>query len=192
MGNIEERENRIMYSPRTGAEMERATQHKAPILMYSDLCKDAAHYGPARTLARMFKRSDKNIILLQDPSDMDSGHWISVSRNLPEKEIYFFSTYGKKPDVEKLKWMTKGMLRASGQNINLFNDGMKEFQRHGWTIYYNDYPYQKEGDNTATCGIFTAAFLRSGLDPDQFKAETLKMIRDGYNPAIVYYDKYFR
>lgn len=193
MGNVEGgRANEIMYTPRSGLEMEAATLHKAPILMYSDLCKEAARYGSARMLSRMFKRSDQNIILLQDPDDMDSGHWLSVSRNVPKKEVYFFSTYGKKPDVEKLKWMTDNMLRASGQDINIFNDGMKEFQRHGWTIYYNDYPYQKEGDNTSTCGIYTAAFLRSGLDPDEFEVQTKEIMKRGENPAIVYYDQYFR
>ena len=73
----------IIYKPRTGEEMEHATLGKVPILQYSDLCKLGEKYGPTRMLANMFKRSEDNIILLQDPSNMNSGHWISVSRNLP-------------------------------------------------------------------------------------------------------------
>lgn len=191
MGNIEERERQIVYTPRTGEEMMEATLNKAPISMYSDICKRAEKYGAARTLGHMFRRSDQHIILLQDPTDMDSGHWISVSRNPKKKEIYFFTTYGRRPDVEKLQWLPKPLLAASGQLMNTFNDGMKDLQRHGWTIYYNDYPYQKEGDNTATCGIFTAAFLRSGLNPDEFAKETKRIIAQGYNPAVVYYNQYF-
>lgn len=192
MGNTEDREKQIVYSPRTGDEMVEATLNKAPISMYSDICKRAEKYGAARTLARMFKQSDQHIILLQDPSDENSGHWISISRNPKKKEIYFFTTYGRRPDVEKIQWMPKHLLVASGQLMNVFNDGMKEMQRHGWTPYYNDFPYQTEGDHTATCGIFTAAFLRSGKNPDEFAEETKGLIDLGYNPAVVYYDQYFR
>ena len=61
-------------------------------------------------------------MLLQDPSNMDSGHWLSVSCNKPKKEIYFFSTYGGKPDVEKISWMKEDDLLESGQIMNIFND----------------------------------------------------------------------
>ena len=185
------REKNIIFSPRTGTEMENATQHKVPIHKYSELCEYGEKYGPARLLSHMFKRNNDHIILLQDPSDMNSGHWISVSRNPRKKEIYFFSTYGGKPDVEKISWMNEDDLRESGQIMNIFNDGLRECQKHGWEIHYNDYPYQKPGDNTATCGIFTAAFLRSGKNPEEFKKETLRIIKEGQNPAVVYYDRYF-
>lgn len=185
------KEAKIIYEPRTGTEMMRATLNKVPVLKYSDLCQLGRKIGANRMLAHMFRRSDDNIILLQDPDDMDSGHWISVSRNVPKKEIYFFSTYGGKPDVEKIQWMDEDSLRESGQYLNIFNDGLHDLQKHGWKIHYNDYPYQKPGDNTATCGIFTAAFLRSGKDPDKFKKETLKILSKKENPAIVYFYKYF-
>lgn len=182
----------IIYEPRTGEEMEHATLGRVPILKYSELCKLATKYGPTRMLANMFKKSEDNIILLQDPHDMNSGHWISVSRNLPKKEIYFFSTYGGKPDVEKIRWMDEDDLRESGQFLNIFNDGLHDLQKHGWEIHYNDYPYQKSGDETAVCGIYTAAFLRSGKDPEVFKRETERIRKRGQDPAIYYYRKYFR
>lgn len=185
------REKRIIYEPRTGDEMEAATNFKVPVYKYSELCSLAQKAGSARMLAHLFKRSNDNIILLQDPSDMNSGHWISVSRNVPKKEIYFFSTYGGKPDMEKIKWMNEDDLRESGQFVNIFSDGLRDLQKHGWEIHYNDYPYQKSGDHTATCGIFTAAFLRSGKNPDEFKAETIRLEKNGINPAIFYYDKFF-
>lgn len=187
-----EREKRIVYEPRTGTEMERATRDRVPIYKYSELCDMAKKYGATRMLAHMFRRSNDNIVLLQDPDDMNSGHWLSVSRNLPRHEIYFFSTYGGKPDVEKIEWMNEDDLYASGQIMNIFNDGLRDLQQHGWTIHYNDYPYQKSGDHTAVCGIYTAAFLRSGLNPEEFERETLQIAKNGDNPAIVYYDRYFR
>ena len=185
------REKNIIFTPRDGDEMRAATLHKVPIYTYSDLCQIAEKGGAARMLSHLFKRSNKNIILLQDPDNMNSGHWISVSRNPQKKEIYFFSTYGGKPDTEKIRWMTEDDLRESNQFLNIFNDGLRECQEHGWEIHYNDYPYQKEGDHTATCGIYTAAFLRSGEDPDKFKSETLQLIHNNINPAVYYYDKYF-
>lgn len=187
-----EREKGIIYEPRTGAEMEHATQHKVPIYKYSELCDLGRKHGPTRMLAHMFQRSNNNIILLQDPDDMNSGHWLSVSRNLPRHDIYFFSTYGGKPDTEKIKWMTEDDLHASGQFMNIFNDGLRDLQKRGWTIHYNDYPYQKSGDHTAVCGIYTAAFLRSGKNPEEFEKETLEIAKDGHNPGIVYYDRYFK
>ena len=184
-------EKDIIYKPRTGAEMENATYGYYPLLRYSELCELGEKKGANRMLAQMFRRSDKNIILLQNPDDMNSGHWFSVSRNLPKKEIYFFSTYGGKPDVEKISWMNEDDLRQSGQILNIFNDGLYDAQKHGWKIYYNDYPYQKPGDNTAVCGIYTAAFLNSGKNPDEFEEDTKAIMRSGINPAIYYYKKYF-
>ena len=188
----DKREHDIIYKPRDGDEMEHAVGNSAPIYKYSDLVELGEKHGANRLLAMMFKRSDNNIILLQDPSNMDSGHWISVSRNPRKKEIYFFSTYGGKPDTEKIRWMSEDDLRESGQLMNIFNDGLRSAQEHGWEIHYNDYPYQKEGDKTAVCGIYTAAFLRSGLNPDEFEKETLNLCKKGINPAIFYFDKYFR
>lgn len=184
-------EKNIIYKPRTGDEMERATLHQVPVYCYSELCRLGEKYGPTRMLAHMFKRSNDNIILLQDPSNMNSGHWISVSRNVPKKEIYFFSTYGGKPDVEKISWMKEDDLRESGQFMNIFNDGLRDLQKHGWEIHYNDYPYQIAGDKTAVCGIYVAAFLRSGANPDAFEKETLDLAHHGYNPSVYYYYKYF-
>ena len=186
-----EYEKNIIFKPRTGSEMEKALQHKVPVLLYSDLCKLAERSSIQKVLSQMFKQSERNVILLQDPKDMSSGHWFSVSRNIPRKEIYFFSTYGGKPDVEKIKWVSEDELRESGQFLNLFNDGLRDLQKHGWEIHYNDYPYQKPGDDTAVCGIYTAAFLRSGLNPDEFEKETKTLIDRNINPAVYYYEKYF-
>lgn len=185
------REKDIIYKPRTGAEMEKATRGQVPLYKYSELCQIGEKVGPTRMLAKLFSFSPKCIVLLQDPNNMDSGHWISVSCNKPKKEIYFFSTYGGKPDVEKLKWVKEDDLHESGQFLNIFNDSMKDYQDHGWTIYYNDYPYQKPNDNTAVCGIYTAAFLNSGLNPDDFEKETKNLIYHDINPSLYYYDKYF-
>jgi hypothetical protein len=181
----------IIYKPRSGDEMEAATQHRVPVYTYSELCRLGERHGPRAMLAQMFKRSNDNIILLQDPQNMNSGHWISVSRNPRKKEVYFFSTYGGKPDCEKIAWMDEDSLRESGQYLNIFREGLRDLQKHGWEIHYNDHHYQEEGDNTATCGIYTAAFLRTGKNPEVFEKDTMDLERQGINPAVYYYKKYF-
>lgn len=186
-----QREHDIVYEPRSGTDMEKATLKRVPIHLYSKLCEMARKHGSRALLSHMFKQANSHIILLQDPNDMNSGHWISVTMNPKNKEIYFFSTYGGKPDVEKLEWMNDDDLQESGQDINIFNDGLKDMQEHGWEIHYNDYPYQKPNDKTAVCGIYTAAFIRSGLDPEEFEKETLNIARSGKNPAVFYFDAYF-
>lgn len=185
------REYNIVYKPRDGSEMEKAIQHKAPIYKYSDLCKIAEQIGTVEMLNMMFKRSKDNIILLQDPKQMNSGHWISVSQNPVKKEIYFFSTYGGRPDREKLQWIAKDDLLESGQKLNIFNDALHEYQKNGWEIHYNNFPYQTEGDNTAYCGIYTVAFLRSKKNPDEFLKDNEDLMRRGKNPAVYYFDRYF-
>ena len=187
------REYDIIYKPRDGDEMQKATLHHIPLYKYSELCELAKKSagGPRGLLAHMFKRSKDNIILLQDPNDMNSGHWISVSCDPKRHSMYFFSTYGGKPDIEKMKWMNEDDLTESNQLINIFNEGLRQCQGHGWEIHYNDFPFQKEGDKTAYCGIYTAAFLRSGKNPEEFIKETKSLMKSGINPAVYYYDKYF-
>lgn len=182
----------IIYKPRDGDEMTRAS-HGAPIYLYSSLCDVVKRVGIRRALGHMFKANRHSIILLQDPNKMNSGHWMSVSIFPERKEIYYFSTYGGKPDVEKNRWLTEDDQLESGQNTDIFNDGLKEMQQEGWTIHYNDHPYQKEGDDTATCGIYTVAFIRSGLNPDEFYEQTkrLKAQHPNRDPAVDYYHAFF-
>ena len=188
-------EKDIVYKPRSGSEMDHALQRKARIYRYSELCKIARKMGgnSAKMLVKMFEDSNQNIVLLQNPNNMSSGHWVALERKPNSKEMYFFSTYGGKPDEEKIEWLNKDSLKRSGQDLNIFNDGLRTMQQHGWEIHYNDHKYQVPGDDTATCGVYAAAFLRSGKNPDEF-FEDVKRVAEftGKDPAIFYYKKYFR
>lgn len=159
--------NEVYTKPRTGDEMQRATGG-VPIALYSRVCDLVDRYGVGRVLSHMFSKSPKWIILLQNPKKMNSGHWLGLEIFPATKEIMFFSSYGGKPDVEKLEWIPEDLQILSSQNTNALNDGLKLMARRGWTVHYNDHPFQFEGDNTATCGIWTAAFLNSGMNPEAF------------------------
>ena len=173
----------VIYKPRTGDEVRRAIRSHPPIYLYSDLVRRMKVFGALPILENMMKRSLDNLILVQDPKNMRSGHWTSLSFHPGEKRAYFFSSYGGKPDIEKNTWIPTSDLIASQQNANVLNDGLKELAYRGWEIHYNQYPYQRIGDHTATCGIWCAAFLNSGLNPDEFN---YVITNRGYTPLILY------
>lgn len=165
--------NEVIFKPRTGEEMQNAiilnNGGKIPILLYSDLCRGFKEYGALKTIKELYRLyGEKMLILLQNPEKMNSGHWMSLTILPRERKIYFFSSYGGKPDEEKNKWLSYLEREKSGQVENVLNDGLKELHMLGWDIHFNDYPYQLDGDNTATCGLWTAAFLNMNMDPDEF------------------------
>lgn len=176
----------FIYKPRTGEEVQRATGG-LPIRLYSDMCKAMRYEDPVGVLMRACFPFNKCIILLQNPKRMNSGHWTGLEFNPAKKEAYFFSSYGGKPDEEKNRWIDITGRLKSEQETNPINNALKQLCARGWTIFYNDYPYQVEGDNTATCGIWTAAFLNSGLNPDDFAEYNQDHERD----VFYYYKKYF-
>ena len=164
----------VIYKPRTGEEVLKAAPPQTSLYTYSDLCNIPL---PAKEIILGMDRH--NIILLQDPDKMSSGHWVSLSVYPEIRKAYFFSSYGGKPDKEKNEWITKKKLAESHQLRNVLNDGLKELAKEGWEIHYNDHPYQKVGDKTATCGIWATAFLNSGENPDEFE-EDHKSVLDYY------------
>lgn len=162
------RMNEILYKPRTGAELLEATPC-SKLALYSYICDSAQRTGAYNTIRNMMKQSYKWFVLLQSPMDPLLGHWMALNIIPEKKEIYFFSSYGGRPDFEKNEWLPEDMRIASRQNTNAFNDALKYMMRQmGWKVHYNDHPYQIKGDHTATCGIWAAAFLNSMMNPDEF------------------------
>lgn len=170
----------VIYKPRSGEEVKAAAPPGTKVIPYSSLARIPAK--PVDILLYFLGRH--NIILYQNPSLMNSGHWVSLSIYPEVKQAHFFSSYGGKPDEEKIRWVPRADLIRSGQGRNILNDGLKELHRRGWEIHYNDYPFQKEGDDTASCGIWTVAFLNSHQNPDSFA-------KYHHRSPHFYYTKYF-
>lgn len=170
--------NSFIFKPRSGSDMLKATPYGTGLFTYSELCS-----LPMNSTDIILSLPRKCIILLQDPRNLNSGHWISLSRNDDKKEVYYFSSYGYKPEQEKYRWMKPNEIRYSRQERDLINDGLKNLYLLGWKIYYNDFPYQVEGDRTATCGVWACAFLNSDLNPDEFANE--------HRDAGYYFRRYF-
>lgn len=168
----------FIYHPRRGDEVLRAAPRGTKIYLYSDLCRDPRS---ARDIVLSLGRN--SLILVQDPDDMKTGHWTSLSIHPERKEIYFFSSYGGMPDKEKIQWVRRSKLIRSGQIRNVLNDGLKALAMEGWVIHYNDYPYQHVGDRTATCGIWATAFMNSRKNPDEFE--------NSHRPLADYFEQYY-
>lgn len=153
----------FIYKPRSGEEVINASPNGTKLFLYSDLVRRGR--SPEQLLKILGRN---NLILVQDPKRMNSGHWTSLSFVPSQQKAFFFSSYGGKPDEEKVRWISYEALRDSGQLPNIINDLLKYLYLNGWEIHYNDYPYQVEGDRTATCGIWASAFMKSGENPDEF------------------------
>lgn len=164
--------------PTSGEEVLRAAPRGTKLYLYSDLANDPRD---AETVLRSLGRN--SLILYQDPDRMNSGHWVSLSFHPKRKEVYFFSSYGGMPDREKISWVNPYKLFLSGQIRNVINDGLKSLAEKGWTIHFNDFPFQHVGDGSATCGIWSTAFLNSGLNPDEFA--------ENHRSVEYYFRKYF-
>lgn len=174
----------IIYRPKKGDEVRQATFSHPPIYLYSELVSRMRRDGAVKVLYDMLHENNDSLILVQDPRNPRSGHWTCLSFHPKNRSVYFFSSYGGKPDVEKNTWIPASDLAKSGQNLDVFNDGLKQLMlQYGWTIHYNQYQYQKIGDDTATCGIWCAAFLNSRLNPDEFY-QYVKY--GGYDPTVFY------
>lgn len=177
----------IIYSPRNGDEVHEACFSKPPIYLYSRLAKAVKQVGAEEVMRMLMAACKDSLILVQDPEKMNTGHWTSLSFDQKNKKAYFFSSYGGKPDVEKNEWIPNHDLEKSDQVINVINDGLKRLAEKGWEIHYNQYPYQRVGDKTATCGIWCVAFMNSGLNPDEFH----QLVEyGGYTPQF-FYNLYF-
>ena len=178
----------IYYQPKRGDEVVRAIHSHPPIYKYSELVDQMRRWGAANVLYKMGNRNLDSLILVQDPNDENSGHWTSLSFHPETREVYFFSSYGGKPDQEKIEWISADNRLRSNQNLNVFNDGLKTLMvRDGWTVHYNNYPFQKIGDHTATCGIWCAAFINSNLNPDQF----VNYVQAHHATPRTFYARYF-
>lgn len=116
------------------------------ILKYTDLSK----YKSINDL--LPRQRDYCYLLYLD--DYNKGHWTALIRD--GKDIYFFCSYGSKPD-EPLTWVDCNTRIKLGTAVpfltRLLNDA------NGYNIYYNPIKYQQEKDDVNSCGRYITLFL---------------------------------
>ena len=83
-----------------------------------------------------------------------SGHWVCMfKRN--NNTIEYFDSYGEKPEQPKT-WISREQNEQLGQSEPVLMKLLKESRNR---IYYNTFPYQKNKEDTNTCGRWCLARL---------------------------------
>lgn len=162
------------------------------IVNYPNLVTDVEKLGVKKAFLKLFRKTNNVVIGIVDPTDPHKGHWQALKLNPDKKEIYFFCTFGEAPDISKSTWMLNSEDREkSHQMRNVLEEGIKEYIKDGYKLFYNKKKYQKPGDNSLTCGLWDAAFLISGKKPKEFNDEVVGLRKQKINVEEHYYKKIF-
>lgn len=107
------------------------------------------------------------IVFNTDPSTKSGEHWISMyldlgKHNGPEYGIYYFDSYGYKPNKEIKDLIKKIMKQADKLNNKLL-------------YFYNDNSYQKKN---AQCGMYSIHFIKQMLEGVSFEEYLNSKIND--------------
>jgi hypothetical protein len=157
--------------PLSGTDLNRVTENKARILVYSEL----ENYN---NIDEVFGDKDSLIILYQNRENF--GHWCGLFKNtnwLKPKELYFFDPYAFRIDTE-LDFSDFQIRRHNGEKVphlsNLISQG-------GYTVISNDYRYQKFKKDVNTCGRHVGLRIRhKDFSPEEYKIWLTK--NRYYNP----------
>ena len=111
--------------------------------------------GSLRRVDDLFD-SQGRAILLYTPEDPTSGHWVCLMKR--KDGIYFWDSYGDKPDIAAYLGDQPPLLTQI-------------LSHAGVPIHYNTHKYQKSGGSVATCGRWCIArLLYSNLDESGFRS----------------------
>jgi hypothetical protein len=113
-------------------------------------------------------------VLLYTPNSPTEGHWVCLQRK--SDGIYFFDSYGDKPD--------------SADDLNGQPAHLSELLRgSGMPIYYNTKPYQKMRGDIATCGRHCVSrLIYNKKSPEQYDrvVKAFKGEPDDFVSALIY------
>lgn len=126
----------------SNTDLIRLVDGKAKVVIYNQLYK-------FRTLDELLEPYGAVFLLyLFKPS---YGHWCAVIRRTP-KIVEFFDSYGGPPD-EPLDYIDEKFKKKTNQDYPYLS---KLLWESPYSIEYNDYDFQKRGNNIKTCGRFAA------------------------------------
>lgn len=136
MDSIEQYVKEQMKRPFGESDIKILLNGKIKILTYNSL----ESFDTIEQLLHPFGR----VVLLYEWKK-NFGHWVCVFY-APNHRIEFFDPYGYKPDGEKSFIPPK--LWRMGYLSQLLYDA----SNRGWIIEYNQYKFQKKGNDISTCG----------------------------------------
>lgn len=100
------------------------------------------------------------IIFNLDDSKSPGSHWVAMYVNIEEKQLYYFDSYGIKPEYR----IRKLMRRICDQIVKMF-----KITPDKATVEYNDIRHQYKGSE---CGVYSADFIIRMLQGESFKKLT--------------------
>lgn len=141
-------------------------------------------------LDRLLKDNKNRLgmVINLDTHDKSGSHWVGLYSDLKKKQIYFFDSYGHKPEKKIQKFMNrlkKWMNKTYG--INNDSEG-KLFSSEDIDIRYNKKRHQYKNSE---CGVYSMNFIIRLLRGEGFsKIENSRVIDDEINKCRkVYFSK---
>lgn len=84
------------------------------------------------------------------------GHWVCLYENDHKTDIFFFDSYGFKPDTQ-LKYIHNSLKKELNHDYNYL---IKLLYDSNKNIFFNEYKLQKVGKNIKTCGLWVVLRLK--------------------------------
>ena len=113
---------------------------------------------------------DKFILLHYQTSNSKksiNGHWVAMIIKPKIKQIWYFDSYGFFPDnqLENIPLLYRAKTNQVSRDVGVFL--YLAYKKYGFKIRYNDVKLQRSGKNIATCGYYSAYFLRKNCTPEK-------------------------
>lgn len=168
--------NRIVKTPLSPLEIQklgvRHLNQKPRIVIYDDIIRQTS------SIEHIFDGYDGVIIYYPNKKtglNSTYGHYCALTKDMKNKTIYFFDSYGEKPDQQKPLMNRNELYQGEGEENTLVKYLLKQ-KLYGWNIDYNNKPIQSYANNSATCGRWS--LLRtvfSFLTNDEFVNEMFRI-----------------
>lgn len=129
----------------------------------------------------LIKNNKKRLgmVINLDEHDKSGSHWVGLFTDLAKKKLYFFDSYGHKPD-KQIKTFMKKVANYFKKNTNLAEGSVKKSD-----IKYNKIRHQYKGSE---CGVYSMNFIIRLLRGEDFmKISKSKVIDDEINKCRASY-----
>jgi hypothetical protein len=115
------------------------------------------------------KKSKIGVVFNLDKHYQGGSHWVALYTDLNKKQIYFFDSYGIKPNKEIKEFMAKIANYLTNSKTYTASNILKEQNKYsgGSTIdiRYNTMEHQKGGSE---CGVYSISFILRLLNGEPF------------------------
>ena len=102
---------------------------------------------------KQIKKNKKRLgmVINLDEHDKSGSHWVGLFTDLVKKQLYFFDSYGHKPD-KQIKTFMKKVAKYFNKDIDL----SESINRGDHDIKYNKIRHQYKGSE---CGVYSMNFI---------------------------------